>query len=323
MSTAAVAEPGAGAKPPRSAIPNPTLDGPLALLGTAVAATALGMTVAAFRGDGTALNAFLFTDLGFSHSEAAQCERGAVSVTWVFSIAALVWRRWPLLLPAAFYFFAEALARTHVQGEAYSDWALLTHAARYVTPLTMALLLLGTNRDRLRRWSAAGGRWALRIALAAVFASHGFEALRANPAFVDFIISTAANLFQSRITETNARSVLELIGVMDVVVAGAFLLRLHPALLGWAALWGAVTALSRVTANGWGAYPDVLVRASYFLGPVALWLLVSPGRDRQESPAMPARRNTADANPGGRPTAASSSLLAGHERVPPLSFPSA
>ncbi len=246
------------------------------VLGVAVILTVLGTAAATFRGDGTAINAFLFMEAGFSHQGAAGLERAAVAITLLAAIAGVGWRRWPLFLPAGCYLLLEALARRHMQGEAYSSWALFAHAARYATPFALVMLLLGGTESQGRaRWWKTAGNWALRVSLAAVFAIHGLEAFEGNAAFIDLILSTGANLADVHITEHAARAALEVIGIVDFAVAGALLIRPHPAVLGWAAFWAALTAFSRVTANGWGAYPDVLLRATYYLGPIALWMLLA------------------------------------------------
>lgn len=263
---------GLPAATPAASPARPAWDSPAGLLGLAVLATAIGTAVTTFRGDGTALNAYLFMDLGVPHVTAGRIERGAVALMLATTLGALVFFRWPWFLPAAGYVLAEAVARWHMQGQAYSTWAPLTHSARYTAPVVLALWLVAARLPAgpAARWQAAGA-WLLRCSLAAVFVTHGLEALQAHPDFVDLILSSALNLGAGRITESTATNVLEWIGVADFAVAGALMLRPHPAVLAWAAWWAALTALSRLTANGWGAYPDLLLRAAYFLGPLALW----------------------------------------------------
>lgn len=267
-----VSPPGLPAATPAAAPARPSWDSPAGLLGLAVLATAIGTAVTTFRGDGTALNAYLFMDLGVAPAAAGRIERLAAALVLVVTTGALVFFRWPWFLPAAGYILAEAVARWHMQGQAYSTWAPLTHSARYAAPLVLAAWLVAARLPpgHGARWQAAGA-WLLRFSLAAVFVTHGLEALQAHPGFVDLILSSALNLGGGRLTESAATTVLEWIGLADFAVAGALVLRPHPAVLLWAAFWAALTALSRVTANGWGAYPDVLLRAAYFLGPLALW----------------------------------------------------
>ena len=101
-----------------------------------------GMAAAAFRGDGSAVNSYLFLHLGFGHVDAARIERMAVSIVILSSVVGMIGRRWWLWLPAAGYIVVEAALRLEVQGEAYSDWVFMTHAARYVAPFALMLLLL-------------------------------------------------------------------------------------------------------------------------------------------------------------------------------------
>jgi len=254
-------------------------------LGAAIVATCLGMTAATFRGDGTSINSFLFLNGELSHGDARRLERFAMSGVLVLSVAALFRPRWPLLLPVAAYILAEALAGWHQRGYAFSEWAPVAHAPRYLTPLAFALLALGSDKaDTGLSWRLAG-EWCLRIGLATVFLVHGLEAIKLHPGFVDLIIGSGYNLGGLRVSEAAAGWQLRLIGIVDIGVAAALLFRISPAVLWWAAFWGALTALSRLTANGWGAYPEVLVRASHYLAPIALAMILRPRAATGQPPA--------------------------------------
>lgn len=266
------------------------------LLGAAVVATTLGMTAATFRGDGTAINAFLFLTGELSHVAAARVERTAMILVLLLSIAALFRPHWALLLPVGGYALAEALARWHELGYAFSEWAISAQAPRYLTPLALALLVVGFRREGdTSSMFRIAATWILRIALAVVFAVHGLEALKAHPGFIDYIISSSTNMLGARISEGNAIRALEIIGVLDLAVAAAILLRPLPGVLWWAAFWGLVTALARVTANGIGGYPDVLVRGTHVLVPLALWLLMRPVRAGEIGTSEEAERFAASA----------------------------
>lgn len=243
------------------------------LLGAAVAGTALGLAAATFRGDGTAINAYLFLTAEFSHGEARRIERIAVAL--VVGLAIFAWFRpvWPALLVVGGYAFLEALARSYEGGQAYSEWALAAHAPRYLTPLAAILIWEGLRRGAAGRVWQAAGEGVLRVALATVFFIHGLEAVKAHPGFVDLVLSSTINLADWRVSQTAATRGLLVIGIIDFLVAAALLLRPHPAILFWAAFWGLVTALSRVTAYGWPYYPDLLVRAPHYLAPLVLWWL--------------------------------------------------
>lgn len=237
------------------------------LLSGAVAATLAGSVATALRGGGSGWNAWLFLDLGFSHAAAFRAGLALVALALAFAVAGLLLRHrrragW-LALPAFVFLLTESCLIAKMGGTGHAEWAPAAHALRYGTPLALVLLAaFGEVRtDGL-----------LRLALALVFLTHGAEALLHFPRFIDLIIGSAENLLSWRVTESQAKSALTAIGIADIVASGLVLARPHPALLWWMALWGLVTALSRVTCLGWDAYPEVLLRTTHILVPVALVL---------------------------------------------------
>ncbi len=261
------------------ASPRPAVDGPVRhLLGLAVFGTALGLAAATFRGDGTALNAYFFLTLEWSHGTSGRIERLLAALTVAFALAAWLRPIWPAFLVVFAYALAEALTRSYERGQAYSEWALWAHAPRYLTPLGACLVIAGLQRGAGagagRVWSFSG-EMILRVAIAIVFAVHGLEAWRAHPGFVDLVLSSAYRVGEWRLPEATVVQALRVIGVVDFAVAAAVLFRPLRVVLLWAAFWGLVTALSRMTAYGASFYPELLVRFSHFLVPLALWRLTA------------------------------------------------
>jgi hypothetical protein len=78
-----------------------------------------------------------------------------------------------------------------------------------------------------------------------------------------------------RLPEATVAQGLRIIGLIDFAVALALLFRPLRVVLLWAAFWGLVTALSRMTAYGASQYPELLVRFTHFLVPLALWRLTA------------------------------------------------
>lgn len=261
------------------------VDGPVRhLLGLAVLGTALGLAASTFRGDGTALNAYFFLTLEWSHATSGRVERLLVTLTVAFALAAWLRPIWPAFLVVAAYALAEALTRSYERGQAYSEWALWAHAPRYLTPLAACFVVAGLRRGVAagagRAW-ALSGEMILRVAIAIVFAVHGLEAWRAHPGFVDLVLSSAYRVGEWRLPETTVVQALRVIGLVDFAVALAILFRPLRFVLLWAAFWGLITALSRMTAYGPSHYPDLLVRFSHFLVPLALWRLTALGHSQK------------------------------------------
>jgi len=65
------------------------------------------------------------------------------------------------------------------------------------------------------------------------------------PRFIDLIIGSGENLLGWRVTESQAKSLLTMIGWVYIIPGIAILIRPLPALLWWTAIWALVTARHR------------------------------------------------------------------------------
>lgn len=234
----------------------------------AVVITIIGVLVTVLRGGGSGWNAWLFLDQGLSHRAAYQTELTLVLATLVFSVAGLILRQWRwatcFMIPAFAFLLTESCLIAKMGGVGHAEWAPAAHALRYGTPLALALLAMKEP------FGEAQVMMLLRVSLAFVFVTHGAEALMHYPRFIDLIIGSAENRLGWRITEAEAKNALTVIGIVDVITGVAILVRAFPALLWWMAVWGLVTAFSRMTSLGWDAYRDVLMRVTHFVVPFVL-----------------------------------------------------
>jgi len=186
----------------------------------------------------------------------------------------VLYNRVLILIPIILYIYIEAWAGYTQGGYRFSELTLGAHALRYFTPLALAILVVPTVKifKNINRRTAAA--WILRIGIATVFITHGVECLKQNPIFIDLIIGGANNILGFRPTETTALQLMQLIGWIDIMVAFLLLLKPLKGILAWTFFWGFITALSRMTSLGEGAYTEVLLRASHILAPVVLYILI-------------------------------------------------
>ena len=264
--------------PPRSA-DRPRLS-PAGWLALGILLTAVGKALATWRGDGSSINAFLFLALRLSHEAAAMLERSAMAAVLILAVCGIIWPRWLLLVPVSLYFFAEALAGWHQGGYHFSEWSPLAHAPAYIAPIALALLA-SPRTPSPPPLRVATASCLLRLALTSLFLAHGLEAFLLHPRFIDLILGSVQSLLGLRVSEAAASTLLRLIGILDIALALAILFKPWRPILLWMAFWTALAAISRLTALGWGAYPDLLVRFTYITVPLALWSLL------RTSPAPP------------------------------------
>ncbi len=168
---------------------------------------------------------------------------------------------WLVPLP----FFALPLHAALTNETLAGQLALTSSAVRYLAPLALALSLTSH-----RRTLGAVAVNLLRVGIALTFIGHGVKALFVHPHFVELIQESAAHLLQWRPSAAQCAYALRTIGVFDIA-AGVLTLfvGLRAALL-YMAIWGALTAFSRISYDGWYRFPDVLFRATHFLVP---WIL--------------------------------------------------
>jgi len=246
------------------------------LLSAAILVHAIGLFATVFGMRQTHFGNFLFLVMGMPHSEALFYEHASVSIFFLLCIINLFHTRLYTLLPIAGYIFFESWAGYYQGGYRYSDFTLMAHMMRYMTPMALVVLCAWPFRSTLEaalRLKAT--EWLLRFSLAVLFFIHGLEAYYSYPGFLDLIIGSARNLIGIQIAESTSVTLLKGIGILDFAVALLVLVRPRKKVLFWALFWGALTAFSRVTAVGTAAYIEVLFRASHMVAPFALWMIIN------------------------------------------------
>ena len=122
-----------------------------------------------------------------------------------------------------------------------------------------------------------------KIAIAFTFSAHGLYAIGFYPqpgVFVDMLINIL------HLSETTAKTFLVVAGILDFVLAiGIFIPRIAQYFLIYAAVWGGLTALARVWANFYLAFPidslhqnlhETLYRLPHMLIPLAVLYILYP-----------------------------------------------
>lgn len=243
------------------------------LLNLAIVLHAVGLTIIFFRSQHTNFGNYMFMVMEIAHAKAYAIERICVSVFLLLTFVNFFLPRAVFLIPIFLYVLFEAWAGYFQGGYHFSELTLGAQALRYTTPLAVMMLLAWPFRRVSDAVRAQVCSWVLRIALAVVFITHGAECLMKNPQFVDLIIGSFNNMFGFRFTESAALKIMLVIGWVDILVAITVLINPNKYLLGWLLFWAALTAFSRMTALGFGAYTEVLMRASHILAPLAVYLL--------------------------------------------------
>ena len=106
--------------------------------------------------------------------------------------------------------------------------------------------------------------WILRIGVFGAFLGHGIFALGVKEGWIEYFTAIG-------ITEDMARTLMPIIGTMDIVVAFFAIVKPFRVVIAWAAVWGFATALIRPIAGEpiW----DFVERSANWAAPLALLAL--------------------------------------------------
>ena len=165
------------------------------------------------------------------------------------------------------------------------DWTPATHALRIGVPVALCLSWPGSGAGVHKFVPRI-----LRLAIALTFVGHGFNAWLQHPQYVTFILTSSDSVLGANLDQSTAEAALRWIAVLDFLAGvGVVFTRsewfVSRWLLGYCAAWGLLTAASRVTAGGWMLWPETVLRAGHFLGPLALyayWTTRCSGRNVPE-----------------------------------------
>ncbi len=224
---------------------------------------------------GSPINSLLFDQqqtggLDLSEQTAESIDRLGGYGLLVAGLCILVRPCWPVLVSVAVWQLLIASAAVQIGGKPMSQYGLLGQSLQYIAPLALALLLPSARRASLPAVRINTAVWMLRIATAGVFTAHGIEAISLHPEFVDYLIRAAEQLLGEQITQPTAETLLRVIGVIDIALALTLLADRWWPIAAYMALWGIVTAMSRVVASGWGNWPEAAMRAGNAGVPLAL-----------------------------------------------------
>ncbi len=217
---------------------------------------------------GSAVEGMLFMDYGLPQTSSKQIEK-AVGLLFLFLGFFVFIRPFQIILVVlASMFLALAWIIQLQGGSPFTEWSLFAHAVRILLPVTFIFIM----KEGLLYKKVAF--YLLVFGLSITFITHGLEAISLHPYFIDYLITTAKRLVEFNLTESVAGIVLKTIGSLDILVGLSILTFRSKWLFLWMAVWGFITAFARITELGWGMFPEVLVRAVHFGGPVALGLLL-------------------------------------------------
>ena len=247
------------------------------LLNAAVTITCLGY-VYQFNTYSNKTFSLLWGVMGYSE-QFAEVATGTMIVLLLLS-AGCIWIRQTryLALSAVAVYLVEVMSQSFLPAAQFPfvypfEWAL-----RYVTPVAAVLLYSKSERCHKSAYMI------MKVAISVTFAAHGVKALAGYATFIDYLLVFFNKIGFENLTEKSALMVLHMIGTIDIFLAQHLLFfkksRTKYVIM-WMAVWGLITALSRVVYGGFESYHEVLIRSTHFLTPLAYALMLNIKRPKK------------------------------------------
>lgn len=169
---------------------------------------------------------------------------------------------------AAFGMIAFLTAMKTLSFGAFFGLTPLSRASRYLLPVALLMLI---EWDKYKAGQPNAILTVMRLAIAMTFFGHGVKVLFHHDSFLKLINGFEQNivgfdLFNPAVTSF----MLETIGVIDLVAAILILTTRWKFIALYMAGWTFLTATSRVFANGFVAWDDIVIRGSYYGIPLAI-----------------------------------------------------
>ena len=170
-----------------------------------------------------------------------------------------------------FWSIGMAISET-VRGDLFARLTLMEEAVRIATPATLLLFLMPRKRSNHGMFSR-GGSLILLVATSLTFASHGYQAIELYGPFVDLILLSNPCGITWVTDQQTAETLLLIIGWIDIALAILIIALRWQVIAIYMAVWGLLTAYSRVTAGGMDAWPEIFIRAANAGAPLTLFFL--------------------------------------------------
>jgi len=154
-------------------------------------------------------------------------------------------------------------------GERFNDLLPVEQSARWMIPVLLGLLLpRGGEVVSAKRFHTA--MWLLRLTVAVTFFAHGLKAIYGQKDFIDYLLVAGSSLIGWEASEVAVTRLLTIIGWLDVAAAILVLARQWRSVAIYMALWGIITAYSRVVHSGMSSHFEVAIRSGNYCLPLAV-----------------------------------------------------
>jgi hypothetical protein len=221
---------------------------------------------------GAVISSVLVVENGYSELSAFWIEKG-VAILLLLSLIGIFFKvtyKTGLWIITAFI-VGYALLSYFNGGKAFLELSLISAVSKWWLPLltSIAINAYYNQKVSLKR----GFLFGIQLSIFLIFMSHGIGCFLKNALYIDYIIGFIGDYTPFSIKQYQAEQLLNIIGIIDVIVAVLVLVKPSKSLLYWLIFWGLLTSLLRIVDAGIFNYTEFLIRAPHFGLPIAMLII--------------------------------------------------
>ena len=230
------------------------------------------------QGKGYLFLALLKSNYKFSDQQVVLFTDYAAYALIGFGVVTLLRPMWLILMPLTIWQTGMAASLLVLHPGTASQLEMAEQAVRFVVPTALLVIDFWPPRVKPTLAFCLSSIRMLRLATAVTFFGQGVMALsqfQNGGEFVDLVTLSAQNLFDKAMEPAQARQILAVIGIVDIVLAVSLMSSRNRFVAFLLVLWGLVTAASYTFAYGFQGYDLTLIRIGSAGAPLAVltfWL---------------------------------------------------
>jgi hypothetical protein len=221
---------------------------------------------------GAVISSVLVVENGYSELSAFWIEK-SIAIVLLLSLIGIFFKVTfkPSIWIITVFIIGYALLSYFNGGKAFLELSLISAVSKWWLPLLTSIAINAHyhQKDSLNR----GFLFGIQLSIFLIFMSHGIGCFLKNALYIDYIIGFVGDYTPFSIKQYQAEQLLNIIGIIDVVVAVLVLVKPSKNLLYWLIFWGLLTSLLRIVDAGIFNYTEFLIRTPHFGLPIAMLII--------------------------------------------------
>ncbi len=221
---------------------------------------------------GAVISSVLVVENAYSESFAFWVEKSVAIVLIICLIGIFFKKTYKLCLCIITVFLiGYALLNYLNGGKALLELTLISAISKWWLPILTWYAISHYNNKKLK--FSSWFLFAIQLSVFLIFMSHGMGCFSKNPLYIDYILGFFGDYTSLSVKQNQAEQMLDIIGIIDVIVAVLVLIKPFKALIYWLIFWGFLTSLLRIVDASILNYIEFLMRVPHFGLPIVMLII--------------------------------------------------